>query len=358
MPGITGRWIPGPLRTPESNTPATRLERRVGLGIAILVPCFAVIGSIVLFSDDGPGSTARRILCVVVLASTIPVGMWWSRRGRTVARMPGWFVFYADVGVAIVLFTFASRGLALSVTALFAVIGTYIAYFSSRRVLRAHALFVSVVILVLAVGAFVEGEQDLPAVIAQALVALLVVNSVIAFRAVIKTQLDLANTDSLTGLLNRRGFDLRLERLLGEVFHDQFVVLFVVDLDRFKSVNDTYGHAAGDRVLKDSAERLSRAVSPRSCVGRTGGEEFTIASELHPMYAYEFAERIRNTLRQGADEISVTGSVGASVLSVDSWKSMNAEDAADMVHTALLKADTAMYEAKRSGGNQSKVFDG
>ncbi|SNS71392.1 GGDEF domain-containing protein [Rhodococcoides kyotonense] len=358
MPGMLGRWTPGPLRILETNTPATRLERRVGLGIAILVPFFAVIGAVVLFSQEGPVTVGSRILCAVVLASTIPVGAWWLRRGIRVARMPGWFVFYADIGVAIVLFTFTSRGFALSVTSLFAVIGTYIAYFSSRRVLRAHAVFVSLVILVLAVGAYLEHEQDLSAVIAQALVALLVVNSVIAFRAVIKTQLDLANTDSLTGLLNRRGFDLRLERLLGDCPGGRTVVLAVVDLDRFKNVNDTFGHAAGDRVLKSTARRLSAAVSPRACVARTGGEEFTVASVSTPSDALVLAEELRSTLDRTQDEIAVTGSVGASLISVDAWRALDADEAAEMVHAALLKADTAMYDAKRSGGNQARVFTG
>ncbi|MBY6413263.1 GGDEF domain-containing protein [Rhodococcus sp. BP-252] len=358
MPGMLGRWTPGPLRILETNTPATRLERRVGLGIAVLVPFFAVIGTIVLFSQEGPGSTGRRILCGIVLASTIPVGAWWLRRGIRVARMPGWFVFYADVGVAIVLFTFTSRGFALAVTSLFAVIGTYIAYFSSRRVLRAHAVFVSIVILVLSAATYLEREQDLPAVIAQTLVALLVVNSVIAFRAVIKTQLDLANTDSLTGLLNRRGFDLRLERLLCDCSAGQTVVLAVVDLDRFKNVNDTYGHAAGDRVLKATAERLAAAAPPRACVARTGGEEFTVASVMTPPDALNMAERIRAALARIQNEIPVTGSVGASLISADAWRTLHAGEAAEMVHAALLKADTAMYEAKRSGGNQARVFTG
>nr|WP_296772953.1 GGDEF domain-containing protein [Rhodococcus sp. (in: high G+C Gram-positive bacteria)] len=361
-------WIPQTLRRRMAQNPAERLERRVGFGIAVLVPIFAVIGAVIMFSNEGPASPARKILCTVVLLSTLPVGAWWWIRGRDVIRMPGWFVFYADIGVAMVLFTFVDRGLALHATVLFAVIGIYISYFSRRSVLRAHSIFVSAVIVILAVATYVEGEHDALSVTAQALVGLVVVNSVIAFRAVIKAQLDLANTDSLTGLLNRRGFETRVDRLLTESNPGEAVAVFVVDLDRFKSVNDTCGHAAGDSVLRSTAERLSGAVPAGSCVARTGGEEFTLAvvdpnadSTADPEFAgstfvESMAERISASIYEKADRISVTGSVGAAVLPVERWRQMNTEDAAEMVHTVLLKADTAMYEAKRSGGNQSRIF--
>lgn len=74
MGGITG-WISGVLR--PSRNHAERLERRVGVGIAVLVPVFAVIGAMVMFSDEGPASGPRRVLCAVVLLSTVPVGAWW-----------------------------------------------------------------------------------------------------------------------------------------------------------------------------------------------------------------------------------------------------------------------------------------
>lgn len=270
--------------------------------------------------------------------------------------MPGWFVFYADVGVATVLFTFAERGLALYATVLFAVIGLYIAYFSRTSVLRVHSIFVSAVIVVLAVATYLEGTHDAWSVIAQASVSLLVVNCVIAFRAVIQAQLDLANTDSLTGLLNRRGFEIRVERLLALSDSGTAVTVFVVDLDRFKSVNDTRGHAAGDDVLRSTAQRLADAVPDGALVARTGGEEFTIAVASHPHTASVMADAIAAAVHEPADSITITGSVGAAVLSVDRWQRLGAGDASAMVRSAILEADTAMYEAKRSGGNQARIF--
>lgn len=356
MPGFAVRWASRALRARTPIDPAERLERKVGLGISMLVPIFAVIGGVIMLSDDGPSTAGGRVLCAVVLLSTVPVGAWWWVHGRDVVRMPGWFVFYADIGVATVLVTFADRGLALHATVLFAVIGIYIAYFSSTRVLLSHSIFVSIVIVAFAAGTYVERMYDGFAVLAQALVALVVVNSVLVFRAVIKAQLDLGITDSLTGLLNRRGFETRIERMLTEADSGENVTVFLVDLDRFKVVNDTSGHAAGDRVLRSTAYRLAHAAPADSIVARTGGEEFTVAVLLQPSDAANFGDRLVSSLHEPADDISVTGSVGAAMLPAGRWKELPTADAAEMIHSTMLKADTAMYEAKRSGGNQVKIF--
>ncbi|MDZ7884162.1 MAG: hypothetical protein U5N53_15225 [Mycobacterium sp.] len=169
-----------------------RLERRVALGIAALVPLVpGLIGAIAIgvLGRAGPARTTARIVCLLVLISTVPVGAWWLRRSLDASHMPGWFVVYADVGVAAMLLTFAGRDLALNGAALFAVIGIYIVYFTRRRVLGFHMLFVNVVVVVLAVLALAEDSHDLASTVARTLVTVLVVNSVLAFRAVIQRQL-------------------------------------------------------------------------------------------------------------------------------------------------------------------------
>ncbi|MGA9869954.1 MAG: GGDEF domain-containing protein [Rhodococcus sp. (in: high G+C Gram-positive bacteria)] len=360
MPGTAGRWVARAVRGRTKSSAAERLERRVGLGIAILVPMFAVIGTVAMLSEEGPSSTPRRVFCVLVLLSTLPVGAWWWIHGREVVRMPGWFVAYADLGVAGVLFTLSDRGLALHASVLFAVIGIYIAYFSTRSVLRLHYAFVSTVIVVIAVGAAFEETHDVASIVAQTLITLVVVNSVIVFRTVIKAQLDLANTDSLTGLLNRRGFEIQIDRLLVGTEEDGIVAVFVVDLDRFKYVNDTHGHAAGDAVLRTTARRLAAAVPEGSCVARTGGEEFTVAASFEPADASAISamgDRLASALQEETDDIPVTGSVGGATLSVRRWKELPVPEAGEMVHAALLRADAAMYEAKRSGGNRAMTTE-
>nr|WP_314142609.1 GGDEF domain-containing protein [uncultured Rhodococcus sp.] len=336
-----------------------RLERRVALGIAALVPSFGLIGVVAMLSSDGPEGTAAKIACALVLISTVPVGAWWFLRSSDASHMPGWFVLYADVGVAAMLLCFAARDLALNVAALFAVIGIYIVYFSRRRVLETHMLFVNAVVVVLAALAFAEDTHDLASTVTRTLATLLVVNSVLAFRAVIQRQLDLANTDSLTGLLNRRGLELRLQRMMDSLDPDRSVALMVVDLDRFKRVNDTFGHAVGDRVLLRTARRLTSITGARPCVARTGGEEFTIVLPVDDAAVHRIAEEIRASIHDPADDVPVTVSVGVALLDGSRWSAAaESGDNADLVHNVLLDADTAMYESKHAGGNRATVYVG
>ncbi|MDV6262647.1 GGDEF domain-containing protein [Rhodococcoides yunnanense] len=336
-----------------------RLERRVARGIAVLAPAFGLIGVIIMLSDDGPVGAMAVAICTIVLLSTIPVGAWWWLRSVDASHMPGWFVIYADVGVAVMLLTFADRSLALYGAAMFSVIGTYIAYFSRRNVLKFHTAFVNAVILLLAVLAVVERPDDPASIIARTLVTVLVVNSVLAFRAVIQRQLDLANTDSLTGLLNRRGLELRLDRMMARLTEKQSVALMVVDLDQFKRVNDTYGHAAGDRVLRLTARRLTTATGERPCVARTGGEEFTIAVPVCGDSADHLADDIREAVHDPSDDVPVTVSIGVAVLDAAQWRAaVSSYGAAELVRNVLLDADTAMYESKHAGGNRTTVYAG
>ncbi len=348
-----------PPQSSDRGSGAVRLERRVARGIAVLVPSFGLIGVIVMLSSDGPVGPAAVAACTAVLLSTIPVGAWWWLRSVDASHMPGWFVIYADVGVSVMLLTFDDRDLALYGAALFAVIGTYIAYFSRRNVLKFHTAFVNAVILLLAVLAVVEQPDDPASIVARALVTVLVVNSVLAFRAVIQRQLDLANTDSLTGLLNRRGLELRLDRMMARLTDEQSVALMVVDLDQFKRVNDTYGHAMGDRVLRRTARRLTTATGRRPCVARTGGEEFTIAVPVCEDSADHLADGIRESVHDSGDDVPVTVSIGVAVLDAARWRAaVSSYGAAELVHNVLLDADTAMYESKHAGGNRTTVYAG
>jgi two-component system cell cycle response regulator len=355
----TDHDLPSPSSEIGPRSGSIRLERRVARGIAVLVPSFGVIGAIIMLSDDGPVGTTAVLICTIVLLSTLPVGAWWWLRSVDASHMPGWFVIYADVGVSGLLLTFADRDLALYGAALFSVIGTYIAYFSRRNVLKFHTAFVNAVILLLAVLAVLERPDDPASIIARALVTVLVVNSVLAFRAVIQRQLDLANTDSLTGLLNRRGLELRLERMLGRLADTESVALMVVDLDQFKRVNDTFGHAMGDRVLRRTARRLSAVTGRRPCVARTGGEEFTIAVPVDADSAKHLADDIREAVHDPGDDVPVTVSIGVAILDAGRWRSADSSyESAELMHNGLLDADAAMYESKHAGGNKATVYTG
>ncbi len=163
----------------------------------------------------------------------------------------------------------------------------------------------------------------------------------------------LAHRDPLTGLPNRRLFEDRLEIALAQAHRYRHrVALLFIDLDRFKQVNDSFGHAAGDELLRGVAERLSAAVREGDTVARLAGDEFTLLLPgIH--YAEDLAaisrklvESLRKPFRLQNRDVHVTASGGISLYPEDGEEG-----------EALLKcADTAMYRAKERGRDNFQLF--
>jgi diguanylate cyclase (GGDEF)-like protein/PAS domain S-box-containing protein len=163
----------------------------------------------------------------------------------------------------------------------------------------------------------------------------------------------LAHRDPLTGLPNRRLFEDRLEIALAQAHRYRHrVALIFIDLDRFKQVNDGFGHAAGDELLKGVAERLAVSVREGDTVARLAGDEFTLLLPgIH--YAEDLAaisrklvESLRKPFRVQGREVRVTASGGISLYPEDG------EDGEALLHSA----DTAMYRAKERGRDNFQLF--
>lgn len=158
-----------------------------------------------------------------------------------------------------------------------------------------------------------------------------------------------ASTDVLTGVANRRHFHEFLEehfRLAAR--YGSPLSLFLVDLDRFKDLNDSYGHPAGDEVLKGVARRMRSVLRDADLLARFGGEEFVVVLPSTPLEgAIQSAERVREAIagqpfEVDGQQISVTASFGVSAYRADAL----------MTPEWLVKeADLALYEAKRAGRN-------
>ena len=169
-------------------------------------------------------------------------------------------------------------------------------------------------------------------------------------RSNLQASMELAITDGLTGLHNRRYMEMHLQSLLDQAAARQRPLsTLVVDIDFFKSVNDTHGHDAGDDVLREFSRRLKASVRGIDLACRLGGEEFVvIMPETDGAVAQIVAERIRSKVAAapfvtsgGRAAIDVTVSVGVASF-------FGADDAS----TLLKRADLALYRAKASGRNR------
>lgn len=161
--------------------------------------------------------------------------------------------------------------------------------------------------------------------------------------------------DELTGLANRRLLveHIDLARHRQSRNGNPYAVLFV-DLDRFKSVNDTFGHAMGDQVLAAAGRSLQRSVRPNDIVARIGGDEFAVLCEdlTDPAIANGIAERI--VANMSADLPDEAALVGASVgIAFASPTGPEIADAEALLH----RADLAMYQVKGDGGQAWRIFD-
>jgi two-component system cell cycle response regulator len=177
-------------------------------------------------------------------------------------------------------------------------------------------------------------------------------------RRTVSTGLRLAITDSLTGLYNRRYAMAHLDRIAARARETgrRFAVM-VLDLDRFKAVNDTFGHAAGDAVLETVARRLHDNLRPSDLLARIGGEEFLVAlPEATLGTARIAAERLCRVVSDtpvalpSGGTVTVTISVGLAL-----GPDCTPGDTADVARNALAQADAALLAAKTEGRNQVTI---
>jgi two-component system cell cycle response regulator len=167
----------------------------------------------------------------------------------------------------------------------------------------------------------------------------------------VQISIEMAITDALTGLFNRRYMENHLSTLIEQAgARGKPLSALMLDIDHFKSINDTYGHDAGDDVLRDLALRVKRSIRGIDLACRTGGEEFVIVMpETDMAVAAMVAERLRRRIaaepfpiNQGQRTIPVTLSIGIAAL--------RGQD--DNAASLLKRADQALYRAKRDGRNR------
>ncbi|WP_461205459.1 EAL domain-containing protein [Clostridium sp. DL1XJH146] len=163
----------------------------------------------------------------------------------------------------------------------------------------------------------------------------------------------LAEHDELTGLANRRLLYKRIQKAIDNAKEDEYVILVFLDIDSFKNINDNFGHAKGDEVLKEISKRLLNTISSANTVARIGGDEFLILfnTTRNRQYFEEAVEKIFSCFKEpfilDKERLYVSTSIGIDIYP---------DDGRD-IETLIKNADIALYSAKDNGKNTYRCFD-
>lgn len=322
--------------------------RKARMIMAIVAGSSAMVPLTVLPSQSGP-SGVEVITGVVASAFTVGVtGLWlrrWPTRRQSQAGVAigalfvgGWSMVQPTAALA-----------ALACTAM-AVTGGYIAFFHGPKLM----LFNSLVAAAVAITAVLRlAHEANMATAASALWINVFLNMSVplgiwGMARAMGMYARRSEEDGLTGLLNRRAFtDAVCHRLENPPPAHTHLAVVMVDLDNFKSINDTHGHAAGDRVLQAVARLLREHAPADAVICRAGGEEFLVALTSGMSDARPLTEQFCRALEGLCPRI--TGSIGIASAEL---RALTAPYLASLVGELVQIADDAMYAAKRRGGNQ------
>lgn len=344
---------------------ARKLDRTVRNLIGGYALIFAAICIAVQFSDTGPRSMIGRVIVGLCAVGSLGWALRWAVGPWPSLREAVAFVAFADIGIAVACWQDSDPLAGLVGTVLFTPVGAYVSFFLANRLLVAHVAWCAPMIIALSSRLFAEGTVGAAMTalvkVTSMLLVVVLIPAVIQFGiAVVRLDALAAQRDPLTGLLNRRGIYAEWQRLYGELRReqpldgDQVTAAAIVDIDRFKSINDRYGHGTGDRVLIDVAHALTCGTTGTSVVGRSGGEEFLVVTVCPASAVAEFAARLRQAVTASMPAgIAVTASVGVAAQAVSRVVSATPQEAIEVL-TAC--ADRAMYEAKHDGGDQSRIL--
>jgi diguanylate cyclase (GGDEF)-like protein len=332
-------------------------------GIAISCWTYGIGVLLLALSPAGPvGNWAHATMIAVGCISLILGALWWIGHWPK-AYVSLLFLVYSEVAHTGILLLTSSPMLALIATMWFALIGEHVTIAHGRTAVVVHCLWVLVNIVFFATRASQRTNANLTLIVyvAVALVGLIVAIPVLrqwsadALRNDSRRAAELAERDALTSLLNQRGMHAAVPGLLASgPPTDRQLAVVVIDLDRFKAINDRYGHHGGDRVLTLVAGRLSASVRRGAIVARTGGEEFVVIDTVGPDGSGKLAHRLVSAIYWRDDDIPVTASIGVASTPLGD---VAIADLTQSIQDLIAQADRMMYDAKRDGGNGVRVFD-
>jgi diguanylate cyclase (GGDEF)-like protein len=358
--GLLVQWY----RRPDQFDSFNRYLATKGLELAVRLLVIGSLTTVIIamtmlrFSDAGVHSHVTSVVNAVIIAATGAVIVLFCLLLEITRRWSYFFVAYCEVGVFVGVFLNSDPFIGLIQCVLFVLIGGYIAYFHNARLQAFHMAF-SIVVLAL-IGRKVAIYAD-PA-LATALCLIIATGIVVIpfacqfVLSLLGSDADSSDVDPLTGLLNRRGLQRAVVEMgaTGRASSKSSYVVAIVDVDSFKTVNDSHGHEEGDLVLRQIADRLRWCGSENALFARFGGDEFVLVDTIDVGAAPAFEDNLRRHLRIDDRDPAVTTSVGVAITSAE-WSSIISDEEL----TELFRvADASMYRAKAAGGDRVVMWDG
>jgi diguanylate cyclase (GGDEF)-like protein len=341
------------------------LGRWIRVFVSLLTIVLTAIALLSLGSPSGAQGTVDRIVVVTVIVLGIAWAVRWNVADWPSFRESIAFLAFSDIAITLVCFLDSNTLAGLSGAGLLVLLGTYATFLLGPRVLVAHVAWCAFSIALLSVRVVLDPAFDLAIGAAKA-VMLTVVGVVVPLTIelgvhLIRVDADMSLFDPLTGLSNRRGLEARLRVLADDARTDEqrpVAAVIILDLDKFKRINDELGHNVGDEVLIRVARGLVTAAGPTAVITRHGGEEFLIFDLYDDaLDALRTARAVRDVVAGNAAGPTVTASVGLAMSATRALLSDRrrlTSTVADLVD----RGDGAMYRAKRSGGHCVAVDGG
>ena len=345
------RWWRGPDQYDwlSSYMHARGFTRAAQILMAIIAASGALAPANALWSP-APSNLALLIPAAVVagLAGLSYTVLWltrWPTRKQSIG-----FASFICLSIALGSWAAEDPQIGLTACAALAISGGYFAFFHSARLVTAN-LVVAIVVASTHVWEMATHGELILAISMFFLVVELNAGVPLAIQIMVHALgIDLikSDRDPLTGLLNRRSFQ---RAVVATVLDGQrtgsYLAYAMIDLDRFKALNDTLGHHAGDDALVCVARALKATLPGSVIVGRVGGEEFLVADIITSPIAENLGEQARVAVTR--TDYGLTASVGTAAVNATS---LNSATIVDSLHWLTVQADVAMYTAKRAGGNQ------
>ncbi|KDE99915.1 diguanylate cyclase [Mycolicibacterium aromaticivorans JS19b1 = JCM 16368] len=305
--------------------------------------------ALMIKSPQGPDGPVAVTICVVAaalaLAAAVPFLLHWPTRRQSLA-----FSFTSTATIAAAALSYSNDYVGLMGCATFAVIGGFVAYFHTAHEVVANGAIAAICVVILAARLVSSTGDIYLTAAAVAIVATLNVGlpfGVLSLAQTLRVDLRSSGRDPLTGLHNRRSFhQSAYELIMRNDTEASRLMVIVIDLDSFKNLNDTAGHAAGDAALIRISAALADNCGHSAIIGRSGGEEFVIADVDHPDPPEVVAERLRRAIAELP--VPVTASIGTACAPLKNGSQFNLGLLDELVEAA----DAAMYAAKRAGGDQ------